>query len=62
MTPLRGKTERGTVLDVLQDKGCGLLLVCKSDDKDRGVLVCHVSALTGVHEEDNVALKWLGKL
>jgi hypothetical protein len=59
MTPLSARTTYGTVVEILKEAGCGLLLVKKP--RDDSVLVCHVSALTGVTPEDAVALRWLTK-
>jgi len=59
MAPLSAKTARGTVVEILSEKGCGLLAVKKP--KDDSVLICHVSDLTGVTDEDATALRWLTK-
>jgi hypothetical protein len=52
----RGKTQYGTVVEVLREGGCGTLHVRKVGDREASPYVCHVDALTGVTPNDQARL------
>ena len=52
----KGKTSYGTTLEVLADKGCGLLLARKVGDKEASPYIVHSLDLTGVTPKDEAIL------
>ena len=53
----RGKTPHGTIVEVLEDKGCDIVMVRRVSDGD--IFPCHLHVLTGITERDQQAIEAL---